>query len=223
MKNTLSRKAKLFILSVLMPLSMMSIGFSSWTITAVKEVNGSFTTETVLDKGTYITSCEVEYFEYMSTGFVTLPENTSSNTMLTISDTGYITTTLTINLEKCRSVFSANEYELQIELFNSTTILDDKDNALSIFPYFTNATCDALGANTEFIRSTEHVLTKFQFAPDASAQSVTFAITFTIVATETVDGKEQSVFETKVYDILQAMKTNGVSMVVQAAITEVTE
>ena len=222
MKNTLSRKAKLFILSVLMPLSMMSIGFSSWSISAVQNVTGPITTETLQDKGTYITSCEVEYFEYMSTGFVTLPEDPSSNTMLTISDVGYLTTTLTIDLEKCRSVFSAEKLELQVELLNNKTVKDG-ETALSLFPYFTDATCSALGANIEFDRSAGHVLTKFQFAPSASAQSVTFSIAFKIEATETVDGKEQSVFETKVYDILQAMKTNDVSMVVQAAITEVSK
>ncbi len=204
----------MFILSVLMPLSMMSIGFSSWTITSVQNVNGSFTTETVLDKGTYITSCEVEYFEYMSTGFFTYPETETGNHTPQISDVGYITTTLTINLEKCRSVFtSGNDLQLEIELFNNKTVKDGK-TTLSLFPYFKEAACDTLENNTKFEWSTEHVLTEFYFTPDTHAQTVTYAITFTIDATDQFE---------EVYPILQAMAENRISIIVQAAITEVTE
>lgn len=228
MKNTLSRKAKLFILSVLMPLSMMSIGFSSWTITSVHNVNGSFTTETVLDKGTYITACEVEYFEYMSTGFFTYPETESGNHTPQISDVGYLTATLTINLEKCRNVFTAsNDLELQIELLNSATVKDDNGNTLSLFPYFTTATYAKVGEDGATVdahaANAMKATASFAFTPDTTAQSVTYTITFKIDATETVGTEVYSIFESKVYPILQAMTKNNVAIIVQAAITEVTE
>ncbi len=221
MRNTLSRKAKLFILSVLMPLSMMSIGFSSWTITSVHNLTGSITTETVTDKGTYITACEVEYFEYMSTGFFTRKEDATGNYTVEIRDTGYITTTLTIDLDKCRDsdIFNAGDnLQLQVELFNDKTVVDSSGETLSLFPYFTTATYAESNSNAATVKSRSVDTTKataaFTFILDETTQSVTYTIRFEFNANGEFD---------KVYDILQEMKANDVSMVVQAAITEVTE
>ncbi len=207
-----------------MPLSMMSIGFSSWTITSVHNVNGTFGVETVLDmdNGTYITSCEVEYFEYMSTGFFTYPTDTQNCTPQ-IGDVGYITATLTINLEKCRTVFTANKYlQLQVELFNSKTVTENS-TTLSLLNYCTGATCNSIEQRDLWEQTASHVRTAFTFTPSATAQSVTLVVSFAIDATKTVGTETQSIFKDEVYPILQAMKKNNVSLVVQASITEAPE
>ena len=226
MKKLLSRKTKLFIISVLMPVSMMSVGFSSWVFgtTTTQSANvGSFATESVVDQGSFI-SVSLEYFEYVSTGFFTATTDDNGKQTFTVGDQGYITAHVTMDLAKCREMFTAGtSLQLQVELYNSQTVKDNGE-IVSLFPYFDTATY-FIGTNTQTTKEAESVFRSAEKITatvalgtlSSSATTLSCTIPFKFDATR-VDNKSFA----DVYNILQTMKKNNVSLILKTKVTQAT-
>ena len=226
MKKLLSRKTKLFIISVLMPVSMMSVGFSSWVFGATTTQSadvGSFATESVINQGDFV-SINVDFFEYISTGFFTATTDESGKQTFTVGDEGYITAHVTMDLTKCREVFVAGtSLQLQVELFNNQTVKENGE-LVSLFPYFDTATyvkgtntqntkvCETISHSAEKVTAT---VALGALSSTATTLSCTVRFKFDVAR---VEGKSFA----DVYDILQTMESNNVSLILKAKVTQTT-
>lgn len=128
-------RGKVLLLTILCLLSLVSIGFASWTITESAEemVYGSMHTDNVINSDEFIRldtskgdieNPGVKCFEYKEFGFL---EEDGTN----VTSTGYIYTYYVLDLEKCYNLF-ASEFK-SIELTINLKYADFVNTDLDIF------------------------------------------------------------------------------------------
>lgn len=130
-------RGKVLLLTILCLLSLVSIGFASWTITESDEeiVYGSMHTDNVINSAEFIqldttlgdiANPGISCFKYQETGY--LSEDGSY-----VTDTGYIYTYYVLDLEKCYNLFSSefNSIVLTINLGYANNVTTD----LNLFKY----------------------------------------------------------------------------------------
>lgn len=133
-------RGKVLLLTILCLLSLVSIGFASWTITESDEeiVYGSMHTDNVINSAEFIqldttlgdiANPGISCFKYQETGY--LSEDGSY-----VTDTGYIYTYYVLDLEKCYNLFSSefNSIVLTINLGYANNVTTD----LNLFKYKVN-------------------------------------------------------------------------------------
>ena len=112
------RRSNYFIITMLMCLSLISVGFASWNITSepvVDSTQTNITTDIVINSSEYVyldtTKGEngITCFNYCSTGYI--------NSGNIVVDTGYINTYYTIDQKKCADIFyNYNSIKITIKL-----------------------------------------------------------------------------------------------------------
>lgn len=117
-------------------LSLMGVGFASWSVagnTTSKDLSGMIEVEDVLKYNEYINFVDsggnatknFDIFKFYKTGFV--------NDVLQIVDTGYINIYLKIDLDKCFEKFStcnSISYYVDLECTTNTNIFNNSANLL---------------------------------------------------------------------------------------------
>ena len=103
-------KAKMSLLVFLTSLSIVSIGFSSWSITVETnaEAIGNIEVDNVINNNNMITQETVHEFTYSELGF------TNSNNLLT--KTGEIIVDYTINLKNCKEFLTENSLSVNLTM-----------------------------------------------------------------------------------------------------------
>ena len=113
------KKIKLtyYLVMLLSLISLVSVGFASWSVTDNLEtsVSGMIVVDDVMKVNDFIVcdSENVESFKYYKTGFVKNGQ---------ISNVGTITASITVNIEKCKTTFKDSN-TLVIELYLESDIL----------------------------------------------------------------------------------------------------
>lgn len=103
-------KFKIYLYIILCMISLVSVGFSSWTIYGLDEelVEQTITTDNVINSKDYITCTSIESFDYSQYGY--LDKNGR------ITSEGNIVVKYSINLKKCKELFSENSLVMILRL-----------------------------------------------------------------------------------------------------------
>ena len=130
-------KAKMSLLVFLTSLSIVSIGFSSWSITAetTAEINGNIEVDNVINSDDYIrldttkgyNNTGVDCFKYQDYGYLN-SEGTS------VTDTGYIRAYFVLDVEKCYQLLAGDYEKLKIDFKLGYT--DNTLTSLNLFKYY---------------------------------------------------------------------------------------
>ncbi len=129
-------KTKMSLLVFLTSLSIVSIGFSSWSITAetTAEINGNIEVDNVINSDKYVyldttkgeNNTGIDCFKYQEYGYL-------NEAGTAVTDTAYINAYFTMDLEKCNELF-IGEYKsikMDIKLHYS----DETATNLNLFKY----------------------------------------------------------------------------------------
>ena len=113
----MSVKSKITVLAFIIYISLICVGFASWTLTAdTKDVfvdNNVVTSETIINTSDEITVGNVKNFKYFNNGFINETDNT-------LCYTAKVSVELTINKDKCAEVTA----ELKINDLISGLVFD---------------------------------------------------------------------------------------------------
>ena len=224
-------KAKMSLLVFLTSLSIVSIGFSSWSITAetTAEINGNIEVDNVINSGEYIylnnkkgdSNSGIDTLDYDDSFFI------NSNTGLS-SDTGTITTYLLINQEKCKNVFIGHS-SLKVSLTIKYSDNVENNTLYNIFDnYYENSTlisgfnCSAK-CSKEFSYSQPYNIDNKQYTMDFTFTNILknynssieiselpFEVTYSIFASN------KSYYKT---NILKLLETENMQFTVSAVLT----
>ena len=129
-------KTKMSLLLFLTSISIVSIGFSSWSITAetTAELNGNIQVDNVIssDKYVYLDTTKgdnntgISCFKYQDYGYL-------NDDGTAVTDTGYIKAYFTMDLEKCNELFVGDYRSIQIDFKLHFT--DETTTNLNLFKY----------------------------------------------------------------------------------------
>ncbi|MBQ4060944.1 MAG: hypothetical protein IJD46_02835 [Bacilli bacterium] len=113
-------KTKMSLLLFLTSISIVSIGFSSWSITAetVAEAKGNIEVDNVIVQNNAASVISSTAFEYFDTGF------RDGNT---ITNTATITYNVSLDLDECKNYLTSSNIELVIELSYKDGITSELD------------------------------------------------------------------------------------------------
>ena len=127
-------KTKMSLLVFLTTVSIVSVGFSSWSITAETqaEIGGRIEVDNVISSDKYIkldktkgeNNTGIECFKYKENGYL-------DDDGLTVTDTGYIYAYLTMDLEKCNELFIGGYDSIKLDVTLKYT--DDTKTNLNLF------------------------------------------------------------------------------------------
>lgn len=184
-------KWKINFMLVLCTISLISIGFSSWTISAVDSlisINGSIETDTIINSNDYIRLNEddLSIFTYTKLGFKDVNGN--------ITNTGTITAPYIVDVAKCRDKFG----QPNIDRFNIEV-------SLKYIPYLN--TQDNLFINTDTLKFEVKIddaiaiptiddnksIVNIPMIDDGSKDTITFTIVYTFIID--LDYYKSNIFE----------------------------
>lgn len=133
-------RGKVLLLTILCLLSLVSIGFASWTITESDEeiVYGSMQTDNVINSAEFVQlnrelgeteNPGIKCFDYQESGYL-------SEDGTYVTDTGYIYIYFVLDLEKCYNLFSSdyNSIDITLNLRYASSVTTD----LNLFKYSIN-------------------------------------------------------------------------------------
>lgn len=136
-------KGKITLFSVLCVLSLISIGFASWTITGetIEELSGIIETDTIINSKEYVlldstkgdNNSGITCFKYYEQGYL---DNEGY-----LSNYGYITTYYKLNLKKCYELLGSDYDSIVIDFklqYADSVVLGD--DGINLFKNATSAT-----------------------------------------------------------------------------------
>ena len=192
------RRSNYFIITLLMCLSLVSVGFASWNVSrgvVTDTANPSVVTDIVVNSSDYVYldttkgTDGITCFNYKNTGYL--------NSSGVVVDTGYIDTYYIINQKKCAEIFSGfNSVKLTIKLQydsstpSSTNIFASHNDSNGYRSISHNITT-ALGYTSNKIDTTE-VCYKIEiiftniisnYSSSTSSETVTFTLRYALFAT----------------------------------------
>ena len=129
-------KAKMSLLVFLTSLSIVSIGFSSWSITAetATEIGGNIEVDNVINSDKYVyldttkgeNNTGIDCFKYQEYGYM-------NEDLSAVTSKGYIKAYFTMDLDKCQELFIGDYKSIQLDLTLKYT--DETATNLNLFKY----------------------------------------------------------------------------------------
>jgi len=129
-------KTKMSLLLFLTSISIVSIGFSSWSITAesTAELNGNIQVDNVISSDKYVyldktkgdNNTGISCFKYQEYGYM-------NSDLSAVSSKGYIKAYFTLDLKMCQELFIGDYKSIQLDLTLKYT--EDTATSLNLFKY----------------------------------------------------------------------------------------
>ena len=179
------KKVKLtyYLVMLLSLISLVSVGFASWTVTDdfSTTASGMIVVDDVMKVNDYITcSSNVKKFGFFKTGFVDEAGK--------VSNVGTIETTLTVNIANCKKKFpecNTLEIDLSLESTNIGVFISEGNSTISLkISDITNGNDKEIPINEDYLTSSEKLF--FAIIDINNFQSMASPITLKVVYTFTV-------------------------------------
>ena len=132
-------KTKMSLLVFLTTISIVSVGFSSWSITAEAqaEIQGNIEVDNVIVDSKGLQANNLKIFEFYETGFISYDQLNKPY----ITTEGHISATLTIDINECKSLFTSSSLLFTAKLSYSQK---NSTNVRFIFNYLNSVTIDSV-------------------------------------------------------------------------------
>lgn len=212
----MSKKPKILSAMLFMYVSLICVGFASWTISngssGNNSIDGSIVVDNVINTSDVLVMTSNKMFDYYNSGFV---ENDG-----TITLTGSIYLEYTLDIKKCKTVFNDNtNLEIYVDVKHPSGVLNSNSTFEGFFSSDKNAPIQSeavLESNVDlpdFNYATGKSVITFNNFKNIQKESVTIKITITFTVT---DDASHTYFKDNVYPFL---KNNDKCFVVTTKLT----
>lgn len=212
----MSKKPKILAAMLFMYVSLICVGFASWTISngsaANPSIDGSIVVDNVINTSDVLVMTKNSMFDYYNSGFV------ESDGTITLTGSIYLEYTLDIN--KCKDVFNEdNNLVIYVDLKHPSDVLNSDSTFEGFFSSDKNAPIQSepvLESNVDlpdFNYATGKSVITFNNFKNIQEKSVTIKITITFTVT---DDASHTYFKNNVYPFL---KNNDKCFVVTTKLT----